>query len=113
MRITITDRALKETKLVAERQKMEKPAIYLDVVRTCCSLAPKVDVVDQMSGKSEIIDNVNGMPISASDLIIDLLKREKEQNDLELKVKYTKRYGLHFQLLKLQTLKTHKEGLDG
>jgi len=104
MRITITDRALKETKLVAERQKIEKPAIYLDVVRTCCSLAPKVDVVDQTSGKFEIIDNVNGMPISASDLIIDLLKRDKEQNDLELKVNYNKRYGLHFQLLKTSNI---------
>jgi len=100
MRITITDGALKETKLVAERQKIRKPAVYLDVVRTCCSLAPKVDVVDQTSNKFEIIDNVNGMPISASDLIKNLLMREKEQNDLELKVDYIKPDGLHFQLLK-------------
>ena len=100
MRITITDGALKETKLVAERQKIRKPAVYLDVVRTCCSLAPKVDVVDQTSSKFEIIDCINGMPISASDLIKNLLKQNEEQNDLELKVDYIKPYGLHFQLLK-------------
>ena len=100
MRITITDGALKETKLVAERQKIRKPAVYLDVVRTCCSFAPKVDVVDQTSSKFEIIDNVNGMPISASDLIKNLLKQNEEQNDLDLKVDYIKPYGLHFQLLK-------------
>jgi len=100
MRITIIDGALKETKLVAERQKIRKPAVYLDVAKTCCSLAPKVNVVDQTSSKFEIIDNVNGMPISASDLIKNLLKQNEEQNDLELKVDYIKPYGLHFQLLK-------------
>ena len=85
---------------MAERQKIRKPVVYLDVVRTCCSLAPKVDVVDQTSSKFEIIDNVNGIPISASDLIKNLLKQNEGQNDLELKVNYIKPYGLHFQLLK-------------
>ncbi len=47
MRITITDRALEETKLAAERQKIEKPAIHLDFVRTCSTLAPKPDVANQ------------------------------------------------------------------
>ena len=87
---------------MVKRQKIRKPAVYLDVVRTCCSFAPKVDVVDQTSNKFEIIDNVNGIPISASDLIKNLLKQNKEQNDLELKVDYIKPYGLHFQLLKLE-----------
>ena len=85
---------------MAERQKIRKPVVYLDVVRTCCSLAPKVDVVDQTSSKFEIIDNVKGIPISASDLIKKFLKENEERNDLELKVDYIKPYGLHFQLLK-------------
>ena len=102
MKVTITDEAIKETKSNAERQKIRKPAVYLDIVRTCCSSIPKVDVIDQTSSKFEIIDNINGIPISACDLIKKFLKENEERNDLELKVDLIAPYGLSFQLLKLE-----------
>lgn len=104
MEVTITDEALKETKSIAEKQKIRKPAIYLDIARTCCSSIPKVDVVDQTSSKFEIIDKANGIPICACDLIKSFLKENEERNDLELKVDLIIPYGLSFQLLKTSNI---------
>jgi uncharacterized protein YqkB len=100
MKVTITDEALKETKSIAENRKIRKPAVYLDIARTCCSSIPKVDVVDQTSSKFEIIGNIKGIPICACDLIKKFLKENEERNDLELKVDLIIPYGLSFQLLK-------------
>jgi len=102
MKVTITDEAIKETKSIAERQNIRKPVVYLDIVRTCCSSIPKVDIVDQTSSKLEIVGNVNGIPICACDLIKKFLKEDEERNDLELKVDLIAPYGLSFQLLKLE-----------
>ena len=102
MKVTITDEALREAKSFAERQKIRKPVVYLDVVRTCCSSIPKVSVADQTSNKFEIIDNSKGIPICACDLIREFLKENEERNDLEIKVDIIAPYGLSFQLLKLE-----------
>jgi hypothetical protein len=48
----------------------------------------------------EIVGNVNGIPICASDRIKNFLKENEEQNDLELKVDLIIPLGLSFQLLK-------------
>jgi uncharacterized protein YqkB len=101
MKVTITDDALKEIKSIAEKQKIRKAAVYLDLARSCCSSIPKVDVVDQTSSKLEITCNVNGISISTCDLIKKFLKENEERNDLELKVDLIAPYGLSFQLLKL------------
>lgn len=110
MKVTITDEAIKETKSIAERQKIRKPALYLDLApASCCSSCgpiPMVDVVDQTSSKLEIFGNVNGIPLCASDRIKNFLKENEEQNDLELKVDLIIPWGtlsskyLSFQLLK-------------
>ena len=100
MKVTVTDEALKEIKSIAERQKIRKTAVYLDVVRTCCSSIPKVDVVDQTSSKFEITPNIKGIPICACDLIKKFLKENEERNDLELNVDLIIPYGLSFQILK-------------
>jgi uncharacterized protein YqkB len=100
MKVTITNDAIKETKSIAERQKIRKPVLYLDLAQSCCSSIPKVDVVDQTSSKLEIVGNVNGIPICASDRIKNFLKENEEQNDLELKVDLIIPLGLSFQLLK-------------
>jgi uncharacterized protein YqkB len=101
MKITVTDDALEKIKSIAERQKITKAAVYLDLVRSCCSSTPKVDVVDQTSSKLETICNVNGISISACDLIKEFLKENEGGNDFELKVDLIAPYGLSFQLLKI------------
>jgi len=100
MKVIITDYALKEIESIAEKQKIRKAAVYLDLARSCCSSIPKVDVVDQTSSKLEIICNVNGISIAACDPITEFLKENEERNDLELKVDLIIPYGLSFQLLK-------------
>ena len=101
MKITVTDDALKEIKSIAEKQKITKAAVYLDLVRSCCSSTPKVDVVDQTSSKLEIVCNVNGISIAACDPITEFLKENEEGNDFELKVDLIAPYGLSFQVLKI------------
>jgi len=98
-KVTITDEALQEIKLITERQKIRKPAVYLDIVKTCCSSMPKVDVVDQTLRKIEIIDNANGVPVCVGDLLKNLLNGNEELNSVELKVDLIPSYGLFFQLL--------------
>jgi len=104
MKVTITDDALKEIKSIAEKQKIRKAAVYLDLARSCCSSTPKVDVVDQTSSKLEIICNVNGISISACDPIAEFLKENEEGNGFELKVNLIIPYGLSFQLLKTSNI---------
>jgi Fe-S cluster assembly iron-binding protein IscA len=104
MKITVTDGALKEIKSIAEKQKMTKPVVYLDLVRSCCSSTPKVDVVDQTSSKLETICNVNGISIAACDPIAEFLKENEEGNDFELKVDLIMPYGLSFQIIKISKI---------
>jgi Fe-S cluster assembly iron-binding protein IscA len=104
MKITVTDGALKEIKSIAEKQKMTKPVVYLDLVRSCCSSTPKVDVVDQTSSKLETICNVNGISIAACDPIAEFLKENEEGHDFELKVDLIMPYGLSFQIIKISKI---------
>ncbi len=100
MKVIITDDAVKEIKSIAERQKIRKPALYLDLTQSCCSPIPKVDVIDQTSIQLETICYANGISISACEPIAEFLKENKERNDVELKVDLIMPYGLIFQLLK-------------
>jgi hypothetical protein len=99
MKLSISEEALKEIKSVAEREKIKNLAVYLDLGKSCCGLTPKVDVVEQASNRSEILTNVNGVPIFACDLIRDLFKEDEKRNSLELKVDFLTPYGLIFQFL--------------
>ncbi|MGQ9542994.1 MAG: hypothetical protein ACUVTM_02725 [Candidatus Bathyarchaeia archaeon] len=100
MKITVTKEALAEIKSVAEREKIKNPAVYLDIEKSCCSSVPKVEVGEQTLGDSEMLENVNGIPVFACDLIKNLFTEDKERNDLELQVDFLLPYGLLFQFLK-------------
>jgi len=96
-KVTITDEALKEIRLIADRQNIKKPAVYLNAVKTCCSYMPKVDVVDQTLRKIEVIDTANGVSVCVGDFLKKLLNGNEEPNSLELKVDLTPSHDLYFQ----------------
>jgi Fe-S cluster assembly iron-binding protein IscA len=98
-KVTITDEAIKELRLIADRQNIKNPAVYLNVVRTCCSYMPKVDVVDQTLRKIEVIDTANGVSVCVGDFIKKLLIENEELNSVELKVYLTPAHDLYFQFL--------------
>jgi len=104
MKITITKEALEEIKSVAEREKIKNPAIYLDLEKSCCGSMPKVEVVEQTSEKSEMLDNANGIPFFACALIKKFFKENEERNNLQLKVDLIIPYGLSFQILETSNI---------
>ena len=99
MKITVTEEALEEIKSVAEREKIKTPAVYLDIEKSCCGSVPKVEVVEQTLEISEMLDNANGIPFFACDLIKKFFKENEERNNLQLKVDLIIPYGLSFQIL--------------
>jgi uncharacterized protein YqkB len=104
VKITVTKEALEEIKSVAEREKIKNPAVYLDLEKSCCGSVPKVEVVEQTLGGSEMLDNANGIPFFACGLIKKFFKENEERNNLQLKVDLIIPYGLSFQILETSNI---------
>jgi uncharacterized protein YqkB len=104
MKITVTKEALEEIKSVAEREKIENPAVYLDLEKSCCGSMPKVEVVEQTLERSEMLDNANGIQFFACDLIKKFFNENEERNNLQLKVDLIIPYGLSFQILETSNI---------
>ena len=76
MTITITDKALDKIRSIADKKKIKDVAVYLDMVKTCCSIMPLANVIEQLDAESEEIENVAGIPIYSCDSIKQILMKQ-------------------------------------
>jgi len=90
MNVTITDKAIKEIRSIAERQKIKNAAVYLDIAKTCCSMIPFVKVIEQMDAGFEAIKNIAGMPIYSCDLIKQILVN---RDDIRAEIDLARLFG--------------------